>query len=423
MLHMRLVGPGSFSRFGKGLLITLVTAAAMWLVFSGSGDPSTYGAGRSFQTSPAQTNREGRSGPLGGDIRPVRIVRDPYPSFENIAVDPINDEVVMTDGNWHSLLVYSRTINVAGRAEPRRRISGPRTKLEYACAVAIDPVRREIYTANADQGDNMLVFSHQQHGDAEPLREVTVPHAARGISLDLDNDEVAVVAPRQVAIFRRGAEGDGLPLRVIQGPKTELADAHGVFIDAKNDEIVVVNQQFSTATTGQEERSERTAGAFPPLRLSTRRFVPPSITVYPRTANGDVAPLRKIQGPRTRLDLPHGVYVDTERDELVVADNGGNSILVFSRTATGDVAPLRVIEGPDTGLKNPTGIYVDVRHDEIWVSNWADHSATVYPRTAQGNVPPLRAIRSAPPGAPSLGLGNPSAIAYDPVRERILVPN
>jgi hypothetical protein len=136
-----------------------------------------------------------------------------------------------------------------------------------------------------------------------------------------------------------------------------------------------------------------------------------------------VAPLRKIQGPNTRLQMPHGIYIDNERDEMVVADNEGNRIVVFSRTASGNVAPLRVIEGSATGLKNPTAVYVDVRHDETWVSNWGDYSATVYRRTAAGNVAPLRSIRSAPPGAPTLGFGNPSALEYDPVREEILVPN
>jgi len=66
---------------------------------------------------------------------------------------------------------------------------------------------------------------------------------------------------------------------------------------------------------------------------------------------------------------------------------------------------------------------VDAAHNEVWVTNWGDHSATVYPRTAQGNVAPLRTIRTAPPHTPQSGLGNPGAVAYDPVRQEIAVPN
>ena len=52
-------------------------------------------------------------------------------------------------------------------------------------------------------------------------------------------------------------------------------------------------------------------------------------------------------------------------DEIVVANDGGDSILFFPRTANGDVAPSRILQGPDTGLKNPAGVVVDVRHDEL----------------------------------------------------------
>jgi len=136
-----------------------------------------------------------------------------------------------------------------------------------------------------------------------------------------------------------------------------------------------------------------------------------------------VAPLRVIQGPNTQLNLPLGIYVDSEHDEIAVANDGGNSLLIFSRTAQGNAAPSRVIKGPATGLKNPSGVFIDTRHNEIWASNWGNHTATVYARTAQGNTAPLRTIRSAPPNAPLPGIGNPGAVAYDPVREQILVPN
>ena len=105
------------------------------------------------------------------------------------------------------------------------------------------------------------------------------------------------------------------------------------------------------------------------------------------------------------------------------ANSGSSAILVFSRTARGDVAPIRKIQGPDTGLKKPVGLYVDTKNDEVWATNPELHTATVYKRTAEGNVKPLRTLRSAPDGAAAPGIGNPGGIAYDPVREQILVPN
>jgi len=47
----------------------------------------------------------------------------------------------------------------------------------------------------------------------------------------------------------------------------------------------------------------------------------------------------------------------------------------------------------------------------------------VYRRTAQGNAAPLRVLGGAPDGTQAPGIGNPGGIAYDPMREQILVPN
>ena len=365
------------------------------------------------------------------DRAPIRVVQDPYSVFTNIAVDPENDEVLVSDENRFNLLVYHRAINQSGIAEPLRRLGGGKTKIEFVCGVALDPVNREMYTVNNDTMDNMLVFSYQQQGDVEPLRELKVDHGAWGVGLDLDNGEVAITIQHinKVAIYRRGAQGEEAPLRIMQGPKTGLADPHGVSIDPDHNEIFVANQgswHEELADAGPrvvEDRATTRGLNSRPLPPSTGRYFPPSITVYSRTANGDVAPLRTIQGPRTRLNLPAGLYLDPERDEIAVANDGGDSLLIFSRLAEGNAEPLRVIKGPATGLKNPTGVYVDIKHDEIWASNWGNHTATVYSRTAQGNTAPLRTIRSAPANAPLPGIGNPGSVTYDPVREQILVPN
>lgn len=46
-----------------------------------------------------------------------------------------------------------------------------------------------------------------------------------------------------------------------------------------------------------------------------------SITVYARTADGNVAPIRTISGAATRLGTPMGIVVDREHAEIVVVDN------------------------------------------------------------------------------------------------------
>ena len=153
------------------------------------------------------------------------------------------------------------------------------------------------------------------------------------------------------------------------------------------------------------------------------KFLPPSISVYPLKASGDIPPLRVIEGPNTRLNWPATVSLDQEHGDLYVANDADDSILVFRTTDHGDVAPRRVIKGPQTGIKNPTGVFVDMKNEELWVSNMGNHSATVYSLSANGDVAPLRTIRSAPLGKLALAIGNPGAVGYDSKRDEILVPN
>src|SRR5437879_13431990 len=73
-----------------------------------------------------------------------------------------------------------------------------------------------------------------------------------------------------------------------------------------------------------------------------------AILTFRGDANGNVAPVRKIFGPHTRLKNPQAVAVDGVHGDIFVTQR--NQVLVFSREADGDVAPIRVVEGPDTGL-------------------------------------------------------------------------
>ena len=153
------------------------------------------------------------------------------------------------------------------------------------------------------------------------------------------------------------------------------------------------------------------------------RFEPPSITVYPIKADGDVPPIRVIQGPNAQLNWPMHIFVDSENGELFVANSGGSSILVFRVTDNGDVAPIRTIQGSQTRLRNPVGVWVDNENDEVVVSDVRTHSVSVFQRTADGDTPPLRVIRNSPLGVEAPSLGRVTGIAYDSRRDQILAPN
>ena len=187
------------------------------------------------------------------------------------------------------------------------------------------------------------------------------------------------------------------------------------------------------APTGEVEDSGRGAGRIHgkpnwPLSLDdaipgSGKMVGPSITVYPKDASGDAAPVRVIAGSKTQMDWPTGIAVDPDSGEVFVANDGGNSVLVFSADANGDVAPMRVIKGPRSMVRNPTGVFFDAKNHELWVANFGNHTATVYKPDASGDTAPLRVIRSAPLKRPVPAMGNPHPIAYDSKRQEILVPN
>jgi len=394
----------------------------------------------SFRMTSAQEARSSeKTRPIVLDKAPVRIIQDPYPVFNGIAMDVERGEVLMSDDNRGSVLAYASQFRSTDRAmEPRRRIEGAKTHLGYVCTLTISPEAKEIYTVDNDWKDNMCVYPLDAEGEVAPVRELNVDHGAWGIFLDRKNDELFITTEHinKISVYRRTAKGDEEPLRFIQGPNTGLADPHGIFVDAENGEIFVTNhgnwhkeetgENAGTLFFGKRARAVKGGGGYgrlKPLSPSTGKFLLPSITVYPRTAKGNVAPLRIIQGPKTKLNWPNGIFMDPIADQIVVANSGDDSILFFDRKAKGNVAPVRVIKGPATGLDGPSGIFIDTKHDELWVTNWDNHTATVYPRTAKGNVAPLRIIRSAPAGTRATGFGNPGHVVFDPKRKEILVPN
>jgi len=163
------------------------------------------------------------------------------------------------------------------------------------------------------------------NGNVKPGRVIAgqatkLGRTMHGIAYDLRHDEIVVpnALADAILVFRAGANGAEPPIRVIQGPRTQLVTPHSVNLDLDHGEILV------GSVTGR------------------------SIWVFPRDANGDVAPLRVIKGAKTGLRYVVGLAVDPVTNLLAVAN--GKEILLFNRTDSGDVAPRAIIAGPKTGI-------------------------------------------------------------------------
>ena len=403
-------------RVRKMLSVLFTVTAGAWFIL-------TSGA----QQVGNQVGNKDRT-PIILDRPPVRIVEDPYPVFNGITMDPEKKQLIAADDNRSSVLTYNSQFRpTTGVTEPIRQISGPKTRIGFVCGVAISPENNELYAVSGEK-EYASVFPLEANGDVAPLRRFVIDHGAADIFLDSRHDELFITDEHinKVAVFRRTAEGNEKNLRFIQGPKTGLADPQRIYVDTTNDEVFVTNHGSWRLTESGEPYVSVVVGnknSSLALRPSTGKFLPPSITVFSRTAQGDATPLRTIQGPKTGLNVPLGVVLDAETGQLAVANSGNNSILIFDRTANGDTAPLRVIKGPATGLAGPSGLYFDAKRGELWVGNWDNHSATSYARTAQGNAKPLRIMHSAPQGKRFAGFGNIGDVGFDPLRQEILVPN
>lgn len=345
------------------------------------------------------------------DVKPRRVIKDHDPNFNTLWVDTVNDEILVGNDAQETLQVYSRTAN--GVVAPLREIKGHATFVTYPGQVVIDAEHNEIWSVGNDIADLVTVYHRTDDGNVAPVRRINGRleqlkfERSWGLALDTGNGEVAVSHQKrnQISFFGRTTNTDTNPdattIRMpIRGSRTKLANPHGIFIDAAVNEIYVVNAGHSVGSTA-----------------------PPSITVYARTAEGNAAPLRTIQGDQTRLDNARPIFVDSERHEIVVANGGPtNALLFFDQNADSDVEPLRTIEGDKTGLSNPTGVFVDTINNEILVANWGNHTITVYPRGAEGNIRPLRVI-SPTRSRVAVGIGNPGAIYVDAERDEIGVLN
>jgi DNA-binding beta-propeller fold protein YncE len=348
------------------------------------------------------------------DRPPLRFIKDPNPSFSAVAVNSENNMLVVADENLFQILEYDRRDSTPPNArftEPKRIIGGTATRVEMMCGVYIDPKTLEIYVLNNDTQPWLPVFSTDAKGNAKPTRFLG---GIRGFSLTAHEERQELFVVNQednaVYVYRKQAEGEEKPLRILRGADTEMADPHGIALDTKNNVMFVSN--FGSAQV-KDPQSGREYGA----------YKQPSIAVYPLLAAGNTKPLRVIQGPKAGLNWPAHMVFHEERQELFVANDADDSVLVFRASDQGDVAPIRVIKGANTGINHPPGIALDSKLNELYVASMGNASVTVFPITADGNIRPVRTIRGGPAGAVGLNIGNPGAVGYDTKRQQVLVPN
>jgi hypothetical protein len=269
------------------------------------------------------------------------------------------------------LAVFAR--QAKGQVAPLRIIEGQRTGLSRSShGVFLDTVNNEVVAPSPLAGA-IVVYGREQKGNTPPIRMIqgskTHLNSPQGVTVDNVNHEIVVAndGALTILVFDRLANGDVAPLREIIGPATGITTPEGIGVDPVHDEIILADE--GNADMG----------------------VPPSLRVFRRTDNGNVAPIRVITGPTTGLLRPRQLQLDTERDELVLADRGLPQEFIYApetqgyigfwnRTDIGDQPPKHIIRGPRSQLSSPHAVYVDMENDEIGAGDTTSHSIMVYRR-------------------------------------------
>ncbi len=368
---------------------------------------------------------------------------------------------------WRRLLVMAAlvaAILVLGAAVPPRADS---TGALTTVAAEITPVELEAF---AGENGCLMPSADETEAGLKPSRTIADAYPNfLGVAVDPDNGKVVMSDSglKGLLMYERAAgTGAGVdqvtkPLAELRGSKTDIGFVAGVALDRARKEKYTVNNDggdkvvvFDYDATGNvtPKRALMVTHQAWGIALDQKRDemavtveINNWIEFYAREATGKPTPRRFIKGDKTGLADPHGIVIDADHDELVVANHGNwtslttfdasgtgtspsstpqggrflpPSIRVFAAGASGDVSPVRVIEGARTGLNWPMSISVDTRNDEIAVANSGDNRVLVFRRSDTGNVAPIRVI-----GGDKTGLNGPMGVAIDSSNDEIWVTN
>ena len=267
-----------------------------------------------------------------GNAKPSRKLATPHTTF-GIAVDEQAREMFFTIQDDHAVVVYKKTAQEDDGA--LRSLQGPHTMLADPHGIAIDDKAGLIYVTNWGSSNERLTPEQGGAGPEKPNwplgRDNNIPSSGK-------------FQPPSIAVFSKGATGDTPPLRVIQGPKTQLNWPTSIAVHPDRGEIFVANDTADT------------------------------VTVYRSDSSGDVVPMRVLKGPRTMIKNPTGVAVDLKNSELWVANFGSHTATVFAIDAAGNAPPLRAIRSgpidqPAPMLGNPHTVAFDSKREELLVGN------------------------------------------------------
>lgn len=217
----------------------------------------------------------------------------------------------------------------------------------------------------------VTIYSASSNGNVSPVAVIggsqTQLSQVAGIVVD-DTGEIYVanIDSNSIVGFARGSSGNVAPNVVIAGSQTGLSRPTGLALDENR------NMYVGNCASGCNDGS-----------------APPALLEFAAGSNGNVAPIRDIVGPKTKLANSNAPAVDPWGN-IYVSNWIANTIDVFDKNANGNTRPIRVVAGSKTLLDGPDGIAVD-RH-WLFAGSANEHDLTRFVLDAAGNQKPVAVI-------------------------------
>lgn len=313
---------------------------------------------------------------------------------------------VMVGGYNASVSGFSQALN--GNVAPSRLLSGANTQLLHPMAMAYESEHGELFVGDTDFSSNnaVRVYAADASGNEAPIRVLDTRFDRRpyAIAVDALHDELVVVGSScWPCTWSRTANGAAATLRSLTwggNSPTQGNNPASVALDPANDLIFIGDLDFNNSATPNAGK----------------------VLVFPRLANGGASPARVIKGPTTRIGLysPYVAFDPSTRQLFVLtADRDPNGlnptqarIVVFNADDDGNVAPLRSIEGAATKLVMPAtefpfGLSFDASTQRLVVSIYSNSTASnrilAFYAGDRGNVAPLIEIGGSNTGFDKIG--------------------